>query len=307
MSRLEHAPLAPLGPVVIGGLGGSATRVYAQLLRRAGYYLGSCLNEPCDNLWATLLLKRRYELLEDPQRARVALGLLRRKLSGEGRASIAEQLVLWRIARTVARHGHGEDGQGAGPWASRIARDLFLARAPRPGSYRGWGFKEPNAHVFLEHLAACYEDLRFVYVARHGLDMAFSSNLNQLRNWGSHYGVEVPTDPEQLPSAQLDYWIAATRTALERGRRLLGDRFLLVRYDELFPDPQPQLEAYAAFLGVEAAGFETPEARGWVQRSDSVGRYLERDLGQFTDRQLRSVEDLGFRVEASPPVLPPSP
>jgi len=46
------------GPVVVGGLGGSGTRVVAEILIEFGFYLGSDLNAANDNLWFTLLFKR---------------------------------------------------------------------------------------------------------------------------------------------------------------------------------------------------------------------------------------------------------
>ena len=47
-----------ISPLVIGGLGGSGTRVIAQLVNDLGFYLGSHLNEPLDNLWFTFFLRR---------------------------------------------------------------------------------------------------------------------------------------------------------------------------------------------------------------------------------------------------------
>ncbi len=46
------------GPVVIGGVGGSGTRVVAAILSTLGFHLGNDLNESMDNLWTTLLFKR---------------------------------------------------------------------------------------------------------------------------------------------------------------------------------------------------------------------------------------------------------
>lgn len=47
-----------MGPVVIGGVGGSGTRVVAELLENLGFYIGSDLNTASDNLTYTLLFKR---------------------------------------------------------------------------------------------------------------------------------------------------------------------------------------------------------------------------------------------------------
>src|SRR5690625_2359751 len=51
-------------PVAIGALGGSGTRMIAQFLCDAGYYLGDDLNRANDNLWFTLLFRRRDILVE---------------------------------------------------------------------------------------------------------------------------------------------------------------------------------------------------------------------------------------------------
>jgi hypothetical protein len=45
-------------PVVIGGVGGSGTRLIAQYLKEAGFHIGTDLNNANDNLWFTLLFKR---------------------------------------------------------------------------------------------------------------------------------------------------------------------------------------------------------------------------------------------------------
>ena len=47
-------------PLVIGGLGGSGTRVVADILLAQGWYLGQDLNRAKDNLLFTLLFKRPY-------------------------------------------------------------------------------------------------------------------------------------------------------------------------------------------------------------------------------------------------------
>ncbi len=44
-------------PVVIGGLGGSGTRVVAEILNEVGYYIGN-KNYANDNLWFAFLVRR---------------------------------------------------------------------------------------------------------------------------------------------------------------------------------------------------------------------------------------------------------
>jgi hypothetical protein len=55
---LSDSPSPGASPVIIGGVGGSGTRLIAQMLKELGFYLGSDLNSANDNLWFTLLFKR---------------------------------------------------------------------------------------------------------------------------------------------------------------------------------------------------------------------------------------------------------
>ena len=46
------------GPVIIGGVGGSGTRVVAEIIEHFGFYIGKDLDKARDNLWFLLLFKR---------------------------------------------------------------------------------------------------------------------------------------------------------------------------------------------------------------------------------------------------------
>jgi hypothetical protein len=45
------------GPVANGGVGGSGTRVFAEILREFGLYMGNCLNNASDNLMSPSLMR----------------------------------------------------------------------------------------------------------------------------------------------------------------------------------------------------------------------------------------------------------
>ncbi len=58
MTQSVVAETSALSPVAVGGVGGSGTRLIAEILRRLDYYMGDDLNVAGDNLWFTLLFKR---------------------------------------------------------------------------------------------------------------------------------------------------------------------------------------------------------------------------------------------------------
>src|SRR5690348_1121191 len=69
-------------PVAIGGVGGSGTRVVASFLQMLGYFLGDDLNSELDNLWFTLLFKRRSIFLESEADFRSLASLFFARMSG---------------------------------------------------------------------------------------------------------------------------------------------------------------------------------------------------------------------------------
>ena len=55
---IDCPSLSDAAPVVVGGVGGSGTRVIAQLLQSLDFDMGSDLNESLDDLSFTALFKR---------------------------------------------------------------------------------------------------------------------------------------------------------------------------------------------------------------------------------------------------------
>jgi len=97
------------------------------------------------------------------------------------------------------------------------------------GRYSNWGWKVPGQFHLLKYTAEYFPKLKYIHVIRNGLDMAFSKNTNQLRNWGAFHGITVD-DPED-PTLALRYWIRANKFALNEGVKHLGKRFLVLNYD----------------------------------------------------------------------------
>jgi hypothetical protein len=295
ISRLFRPSSAPAlrGPIVVGGVGGSGTRVIAECLERMGVYMGDCLNDSLDNLWYTLLF-RSSDMFPDHRNAQEidrGLALLARAMTRglKGRPTRAERKLLRRA------HKRAKVDRGDQPRKAR--ESLIVSRPPEPDRFHSWGWKEPNSHILLEPLARAFPQMRYVHLVRHGLDMAFSDNVNQLKRWGEHFDSPHPRNRDDLPRAQLRYWVRANRAAVERARELLGERFLLLNFDELCMDPAPHLKRLAGLIGAELRP-EILEALSKIpRRPGSTGRYRDHDLSLFDPDDVRAVEELGFTVE----------
>ena len=55
IATLGHKLPEAIPPVVVGGIGGSGTRVIAEMLVELGCHIGDDLNKSLDNLWFVLL------------------------------------------------------------------------------------------------------------------------------------------------------------------------------------------------------------------------------------------------------------
>lgn len=260
----------------------------ADALLDVGVDLGHPLNGAQDNLLFTALFKRPrwFARASDDDVAdhldtfvRVQRG---RPLRVHDRA---------RLARCVVDHdptvGIRESARRVRDARSRPTADDRIASAV-------WGWKEPNAHLYLPHLIKAFGGLRFVYVARHGLDMAYNTNTTQLRLFGERFGVPFPDGgSEAVAEAQLRFWLAMTERALALGRDL-GDRFLFVRFDDVCRSPETELRRLLSFVGLEPSPATFPARLAAIATPASSGRWRERSDLPVSAEQRDAVRALGF-------------
>jgi hypothetical protein len=282
------------GPIFVGGVGGSGTRVFAQVLQGLGFELGPCLNGALDNLWFTSLFKRpSWVSRQHASRTsdiRAALEMFGRAMTTGLRSRLSkEELRLLESAREDVRLGR------AGGGASLTAIDSLVG-SQRPEGLR-WACKEPNCHIFLEEIAATFDDVRFLLVIRHGLDMAYSRNTQQACNWSGAYSLEpLPTDVSPDPRYLFRYWAKANERALCLGKELLADRFLSVRLEDLCEAPLATIERIAAW----ACRSATPGALASLAQlpvlPKSTGRYRNEALWNLDPADHRALEIMGYSV-----------
>jgi hypothetical protein len=277
-------------PIVIGALGGSGTRVPAQALIDCGAHMGVELNRARDNLIFTALFKRpRWHSRAGNARIHRQLDTFVRYMRG-GRYRPSD---YGRLLGSVIDHEPALD-------LRQSARRVWRAAAHRPGAAAAgapvWGWKEPNSHVFLPQLIDHFDELRYVHVVRHGLDMAYSRNRTQLEVWGPRFGIRAPRDDVAQHGAQLELWIATTRRALRLGERL-GERFLLLRYEDLCREPEQQLRRLLDLAGLDVGQEVVARLAAAVEAPESVGRWRTLGVEPFSAEQLAAVRALGFEVD----------
>ncbi len=291
----------PAAPVVIGGVGGSGTRLFARIFVQAGLFLGSDLNLENDNLWFTLLFRRPrwYRKLAAQKERRIftGLNLLTKAMLGAEGVTLDELAFLTRAAFEMSVNFQVSNKTMRGIWPFERARNMLrAAKTSLPGNYRGWGWKEPNSHIYLPYLFRHFPALKYVHVIRNGLDLAFSINQVQLHNWSFLFGMERPKSKSSIPAASLKYWVRANQRAVELGKSF-PDRFLSVNFDELCRSPAQETRRIFDFAGVEISADEFARLCELPQKQASSGRYLQRDCSVFDPEDVEAVRRFGFEVK----------
>jgi len=221
-------------PLLIGALGGSGTRVFSKIARHAGIHMGAHVDGHED-------AKPFSSFYRENARRYLEQG---RRFTPEQRAEVDAALD------------------------ERVRRHLERLRDPD----RRWGVKNPRSMLLLPYWHERFPGLRFLHVVRHGLDMAYSDNDNQLRKYGDVVlgdGVETSS-----PERALLYWQEANRVAADYGERELGDRYARVRLEELCEDPRATVRRlFDFFAPADDSGYEAAVAE--VGRPGTIGRWRE--------------------------------
>lgn len=279
---MQARGISPLNsPVAVGGIGGSGTRVVAALLGSLGYYLGDDLNESLDNLWFTLLFRRRSILLEDEPSLNELIRLFVSRMSGNVSASPEARAI---VSSLPMRHG----SEFRHVLMKRA--DTFLGARSSRREEQPWGWKEPNTHVIIDKLLVQSPALRYLHVIRHPLDMAFSANQYQLFLWGPLF---LERDVTITPRDSLSYWCAAHRRIAGLAARWAG-RIRFVDFDALCAMPERHYLELAQSLGADPSGDALAQVCKAVRTPASTGRYSRHDLGQFAPEDLSYVQQIGY-------------
>ncbi len=195
-------------PLVIGGTGGSGTRLIAQLCINAGYHLGEHLNGSLDALdfydfydrWLTSYLSNTLDTAQ-------------------------QQALRTELLAII---------------------DTMYAAVPAEQHQR-WGWKTPRSLLLLPLLDQCVKELRFIHVIRDGRDMAYSSNQNQLRKHGAGL-LNASQHKQPEPIQSISFWNIANLHAARYGQTAMPDRYIWLRYEDVAANDSNTMNRLAAFL-----------------------------------------------------------
>lgn len=156
----------------------------------------------------------------------------------------------------------------SGPLRARyIGLGALLGRhAALRNGYRAWGWKDPRNTFTLPIWEQMYPDARFIYVERHGVDVAHSLVMRRARERRAYrakfdqyptvYGLRLKKGgfSDSMRSSTLENAFAIWEEYVAQGRahagRLGGDRVVSVTFEDLCTEPRETVGRLLAFLGL---------------------------------------------------------
>ena len=269
-------------PVVIGGVGGSGTRLIAQCLKEVGFYIGSDLNVANDNLWFTLLFKRIEILDVSDSEFDELVDIFFKAMTGSGPFTEVQVNIIKDLA-SLGREQH------PAKWLRERANTLLSEkRMIEPNM--NWGWKEPNTHVVIDRLRKSLPNMKYIHVMRNGLDMAHSTNQNQLKLWGKHF---IGSNYQISPFYSLKYWCVVHQRVLEIGTSI-GNDFLLLNFDNFTMQPEKGIEELLMFLGLDVTTTQINMLSRLIKIPESIGRFKKHGINIFDEADVAFVKQLGF-------------
>jgi hypothetical protein len=235
---LLHSPINDeslgLGPNVIGGTGGSGTRVFARIVHRGGMFTGNNLNASDDSLDIGHYLDRWIDRFVPYWHRPLRIPCLSEMLED--------------LSQAIQKH------------CANAAKD-----SPRP-----WGWKDPRSIYLLPFFHSQFPNLRFLHVLRDGRDMAYSANQNQLNRHGRVMLSRLERlRPQPLQSIAL--WNRINLMAVDYGERNLGAQYMYVRFEDLCTEPVSTVQTVLSFFNLSGDVRQIAEAE--ISPPATLGRW----------------------------------
>ena len=207
------------------------------------------------------------------------------------------------LARKSNRWNHGRD---LSPLVLRAAADFLLERDAAREGKRIVGDKSPSSLIHgqaVRDMAAVYPDASLVYIVRDGRDVLISERF---RNFVEDSRFLTGEDKRIIDALKLDQspftdgrrsifteafirraaagWKANLTETEAEGKRLYGQRYFSLRYEDLLATPFAEMQKLWQFLGVtvdpalEAAVKDelssNPDEEWQARRNDSIASFL---------------------------------
>lgn len=245
-------------PVVIGGVGGSGTRVITQIVKKAGFYIGNNVGKANDakdffeffKKWIPVyLLKKTLTELETQDK------------------EFHDFFTKWVSSDLLKKTTPGLENK---EMISEFKKCVDTHLLPTSGNKTRWAFKLPRTIFLLPFLHSQFPKMKFIHVLRDGRDMVYSKNEKMLVNF-SKFMLNI-NDP-QNPKDKLKFWSSVNLEAAKYGENHMKENYIQIRFEDLCQKKEETTRKIFGFLNVSFKDL-TPFLK-IIRPPKSIGRWKD--------------------------------
>ena len=243
-------------PLVIGGAGGSGTRVYKAITEMAGYRM---LSVP----WPLRLWQHDWH----------------------------DNFLMSRYfyTRWTNRYLKGELHPAAQSRMRVMCQSLLWLSGPMAYGRGRWGWKNPRTRLLIPFFQEMYPGMRFIHVLRDGRDHAFHPRFSYRKHQKCFLSGEEISQPDHLRKAL--FWSRSHRLSEKMADEHLAGRYIVSRLEDLCANPEKEIGRLMEFLGSGDQEAVRQAAR-LVCTPKSLGRWHSESQQRIAEVEERIGEDL---------------
>jgi len=194
-------------------------------------------------------------------------------------------------------------GRDLSPLVLRAAADFIMERAAASEGKMIVGDKSPSSTIHgqaVRDMHAVYPDAKLVYIVRDGRDVLISERFRNLVEESKFLKAEDKRIIEELRKDQSQFtkgtrsiftesvisrmakgWVANLKETEEEGKRLFGENYLSLRYEDLLESPFEEMTRLWKFLGVKKV-------------DSSLGKKIKAEMESNPDEEWQAKRDGGI-------------
>ena len=197
-------------------------------------------------------------------------------------------------------------GRDLSPLILRATADFIMERDAAKEGKHIVGDKSPSSTIHgqaVRDMHAVYPDARLVYIVRDGRDVLISERFRNLVEESRFLKAEDKRIIEELRKDQTQFtngtrsifteavirrvakgWVTNLQETEEEGRRLFGENYCSLRYEDLLAHPFAEMQKLWLFLGVEAGQSlekaivdemsSNPDEQWQTKRNEDIASFL---------------------------------